>query len=162
MFSSVLYYKKNRNKYICNMKGVKYIMKKVTRVMLVAFFIFMCFFTTVYASNNEIEVLEGESTGKLLEMKQHELTTIEDYKEKYGSDVYGVTAYILDRVRIYSIPLVFIGLAFSAVYKYVIGLKRLDMNTKGSNSMIAIITIGLICQILPIIFAIVVTSMENQ
>ena len=140
-------------------------MKKLTQVMLVVVFIFMCLFTTVYAASNETskaEALQGESTGKLLEIKKHELSTIEDYKEKYGSDTYGVTAYILDRVRIYSIPLVFIGLAFSAIYQYVIGLKKLDVRDKGFNSMIAIITIGVICQILPLIFAIVVTSAGNE
>ena len=132
--------------------------------MLIVVFMFMCLFTTAYAATNETanETLKGESTGKLLEIKKHELTTIEDYKEKYGSDTYGVTAYILDRVRIYSIPLVFLGLAFSAIYQFVIGLKKLDVRDKGFNSMIAIITIGVICQILPIIFAIVVTSTENQ
>ena len=98
----------------------------------------------------------------MLEIKKHELTTIEDYKEKYGSDTYGVTAYILDRVRIYSIPLVFIGVAFSAIYQYIIGLKKLDVRDKGFNNIIAIITIGVICQILPIIFAIVVTSAGKQ
>lgn len=139
-------------------------MKKITRVMLIILFVFMCLFTTVYATSNEKsnETLQSESTGKLLEIKKHELTTIDDYKEKYGSDTYGVTAYILDRVRIYSIPLVFIGLAFSAIYQFVIGLKKLDVRDKGFNSMIAIITIGVICQILPIIFAIVVTSAGNR
>lgn len=139
-------------------------MKKITKAILVAIFMFMCLFTTVYATSNEKsqETLKGESTGKLLEIKKHELTTIEDYKEKYGSDTYGVTAYILDRVRIYSIPLVFIGIAFSAIYQYVIGLKKLDVRDKGFNNIIAIITIGVICQILPIVFAIVVTSAGNQ
>ena len=139
-------------------------MKKITRTLLIMTFAFMCLFTTVYATSNESssETLQSESTGKLLEIKKHELTTIDDYKEKYGSDTYGVTAYILDRVRIYSIPLVFIGLAFSAVYQFVIGLKKLDVRDKGFNSMIAIITIGVICQILPIIFAIVVTSAGNR
>ena len=139
-------------------------MKKITKAILVAIFMFMCLFTTVYATSNEKsqETLKGESTGKLLEIKKHELTTIEDYKEKYGSDTYGVTAYILDRVRIYSIPLVFIGIAFSAIYQYVIGLKKLDVRDKGFNNIIAIITIGVICQILPIVFAIVVTSAGNR
>lgn len=139
-------------------------MKKTTRTILIAIFMFMCLFTTVYATSNDNsnEALKSESTGKLLEIKKHELTTIEDYKEKYGSDTYGVTAYILDRVRIYSIPLVFIGLALSAIYQFVIGLKKLDVRDKGFNSMIAIITIGVICQILPIIFAIVVTSAGNR
>ena len=139
-------------------------MKKITQTILIIVFMFMCLFTTVYATQNETsqETLKVESTGKLLEMKKHELTTIEDYKEKYGSDTYGVTAYILDRVRVYSIPLVFIGIAFSAIYQYIIGIKKLDVRDKGFNSMIAIITIGVICQILPIVFAIVVTNAGNQ
>lgn len=134
-------------------------MKKIVQTIIIMILTFMCLFTTVYATENE--TLKGESTGKLLEIKKHELNTIEDYKEKYGSDAYGVTGYILDRVRIYSIPLIFIGIAFSAIYQYVIGLKRLDITDKGFNSMIAVITIGIICQILPLIFAIVVTSAGN-
>ena len=139
-------------------------MKKKTQIMLVAIFMFMCLFTTVYAASDTKtdEPLKGESTGKILEIKKHELTTIDDYKEKYGSDTYGVTAYILDRVRIFSIPLVFIGIAMSAIYQFVIGLKKLDVRDKGFHGMIAIITIGVICQILPIIFAIVVTSAGNK
>lgn len=135
-------------------------MKKIAKTLLIAIVMFICLFSTVYATKKDEndETLKAESTGRLLEIKTHELNTIEDYKEKYGSDTYGVTAYILDRVRIYSIPLVFIGIAFSAIYQYVIGLKKLDIRDKGFSSMIAIITIGVICQILPIIFAIVITS----
>lgn len=138
-------------------------MKKVTKTILIVFIMFICLVTTVYAAKEETknETLKAESTGRLLEIKSHELNTIEDYKDKYGSETYGVTAYILDRVRIYSIPLVFIGIAFSAIYQYVIGLKRLDIRDKGFNSMIAIITIGIICQILPLVFAIVITSAGN-
>lgn len=138
-------------------------MKKVTKTILSVLIILMFTLTPVYAakSENNNETLKSQSTGKILEMKTHELNTIEDYKDKYGSETYGVTAYILDRVRIYSIPLVFIGLAFSAIYQYIIGLKRLDIRDKGFNSMIAIITIGVICQILPIVFAIVITTTGN-
>ena len=135
-------------------------MKKIAKTLIIAIVMIICLFSTVYATKNEEEnnTLKAEGTGKLLEIKTHELNTIEDYKEKYGSDTYGVTAYILDRVRIYSIPLVFIGIAFSAIYQFIIGAKKLDIRDKGFNSMIAIITIGVICQILPIIFAIVITS----
>lgn len=138
-------------------------MKKITQTILIAFIMFMCLFTTVYASKDETskETLKGESTGTLLELKTHEAETLEDFKKDYGSDVYGVTAYILDKVRFFSIPLGFIGIAFTGMYRYVIGLKRLDVNEKGFNSMIAIITIVVICQILPLIFAIVVTSAGN-
>ena len=136
-------------------------MKKVTRVILIVFFVICSLFTTVYAASNETskETLKNDSsTHTLLEMKKHEEATIDNLTEQYGSRTYGVTAYILDRVRIYSIPCVFLGIAISAVYQYVIGLKRLDARNIGFNGMIAIITIGIICQVLPIIFAIVVTS----
>ncbi len=138
-------------------------MKKITQIMLIAVFLFVCLFTTVYATSNETseEVIEGQSTQKILEIKKHEQVTLEGLKKDYGSDTYGLTAYILDKVRIYSVPLVFLGIAFNAIYQYVIGLKRLDMRDKGFNGMIAIITIGIICQILPIIFTIVVTSTRN-
>lgn len=163
-------------------------MKKIAQFILITVVMLMCFFTPVYAAKNETsnetvkinskenttqtsnkttkenskesssETLKGQSTGTLLELKTHEAETLEEYKEDYGSDTYGVTAYILDKVRFFSIPLGFIGLAFTGIYQYVIGLKRLDIRDKGFSGMIAIITLMVICQILPLIFAIVVTS----
>ncbi len=135
-------------------------MNRAVKTILLITLVFMCMFTTVYATEEETanETLNAETTGRLLELKTHELNTLQDYKDKYGSDTYGLTAYILNKVRIYSYPLAFIGVAFSAIYQYVIGLKRLDIRDKGFNSMIAIITLFVICQILPLVFAIVVTS----
>lgn len=139
-------------------------MKKLAKIMLITVCACICLLTTVYATESEQsqEVLQGKSTGKLLEMNIHETKTLEEFKEKYGSDTYGVTAYILNKVQIFSVPLVFIGIAFSAIYQYVIGIKKLDVRDKGFNSMIAIITIGVICQVLPLVFSIVVSSAERQ
>ncbi len=133
-------------------------MKKITQVMIVIVFMVMCLFTTTYAASNEKsqEPLKSETTKKVYELTKHEEETRESLVEKYGSQTYGTTAYILDKIRIFSIPCVFLGIAFSAIHQYVIGLKKLDVRDKGFNSMIAIITIGVICQVLPIIFAIVV------
>lgn len=134
-------------------------MKKITRIMLIAFFVFLCVFTSVNAATNEEDkTLKQATTHKYLEIKKHEEVTLEGLKQDYGSDTYGLTAYVLDKVRIFSIPLVFLGVAISAIYQYVIGLKRLDTRNIGFNGMIAMITIGIICQILPLIFAIVVTN----
>lgn len=134
-------------------------MKKITRIMLIAFFVFLCIFTSVNAATNEEndKTLKQATTQKYLEVKKHEEVTLEGLKQDYGSDTYGLTAYILDKIRIFSIPLVFLGIAISGIYQYVIGLKRLDTRNFGFNGMIAVITIGIICQILPLIFAIVVT-----
>lgn len=134
-------------------------MKKVTRVILIVFFVVCSLFTTVYATSNESskETLKNERTHVLLEMKKNGEASIEELTEQYGSRTYAITASVLNAVRIYSIPFVFIGIAISAMYQYVIGLKRMDARNIGFNGMIAIITLGIICQVLPIIFAIVVT-----
>ena len=80
----------------------------------------------------------------------------DEYVRKYGSETYGTTAYILNAVRIYSIPLCFVGIVIGALYQYVLGTRRLDMKHKGFALIVAFITILVICQVLPLIFAIVV------
>ena len=81
---------------------------------------------------------------------------LEDYKEKYGSDAYGIAAYVLNIIRIYSIPFCFLGIAISAIYQYVIGIRKLDTQEKGLVMMVTFITLLVICQVLPLAFAIVV------
>lgn len=123
---------------------------------------------TIYATENDIiqnnteeNILTQESSATtLINKKEEQLSSIEDYKAEYGSDTYGIVAYILDLVRWWSIPLGIVGIAFCAIYQYVIGLKRLDIRDKGFNTMIAVITIMVICQILPLVFAVVVKSTD--
>lgn len=114
----------------------------------------------VNTTHEEILSEEDSTTSTLTNLKEEQLKTLNDYKKKYGSDTYGIVAYILHLVQVYSIPLGLVGIAFCAIYQYVIGLKRLDIRDKGFNSMIALITIIIICQILPLIFAIVVKSTD--
>ena len=83
---------------------------------------------------------------------------LEDYNEAYGSDSYGLTAYLLNKVRIYSIPCCFVGIAVAAIYQYVIGVRKIDVRDRGLQLMIGLITIFVIAQVLPLIFAIVVKS----
>lgn len=111
----------------------------------------------VYATNtNQEEIISEETKSQLVEIKDKELKSIEDYNEAYGSSTYGLVAYILDKVRVYSIPIAFLGIAISAIYQYVIGIRKLDVRDKGFGAMIGIVTMLIICQVLPLIFAIVV------
>ena len=96
------------------------------------------------------------AVSKIAEMKDREKKTLEDYKQAYGSDSYGFTAYILSRIQIYSIPFCFLGIAISAIYQYVLGIRKMDTRDKGFAIMISIITLFVIAQVLPLIFAIVV------
>ena len=128
-------------------------MKKVVAIviLLMTIVIFGC--SQVYAAEN---IIDEQNESQLIKIKENTAKTLEEYKEKYGSDAYGLTAYILNMIRIYSIPLCFLGIAISAIYQYVIGIRKLDTQEKGLVMMISFITILVICQILPLAFAIVV------
>ncbi len=128
-------------------------MKKVIAIISILFFLMGC--TSVYAANEVNEVAQ-DTTGKLIEIKDRELKTLQEYKDAYGSDAYGLTAYLLNRIRIYSIPFGFVAIIIAAIYQYIIGLKKLDVRDKGFALMIASVTIVVICQVLPLVFAIVV------
>ena len=130
-------------------------MKKVIAVITIMISIFVGMTIYTYAAN-DIKEVEQTTTGKLIEIKEKELNTIEDYKEAYGSDAYGLTAFLLNKIRIYSIPFGFVTIIIAAIYQYIIGLKKLDVWEKGFGLMIASITLVVICQVLPLVFAIVV------
>ena len=100
--------------------------------------------------------LKNDSTVNLVQMRDRELETLQDYQESYGDNTYGLVAYILNIIRIYSIPFGFVGIAISGIYRYIIGIRKLDVRDKGFGAMIGIITVMVICQILPLVFAIVV------
>ena len=130
------------------------------RRILMVFAIIICIMgiNCVYAANTNIgsEIISEETKSQLVEIKDKELQSIEDYNEAYGSTTYGLVAYILDKVRVYSIPVAFLGIAIAAIYQYVIGIRKLDVRDKGFGAMIGIVTMLIICQVLPLIFAIVV------
>lgn len=129
-------------------------MKKVIAIFLVMFCLFSMY--SVFASNGQI--IDNETTSQLIEIKEKELKELEDYNEAYGSESYGLTAYILNKVRLYSIPCCFVGIAVAAIYQYVIGVRKIDVRDRGLQLMIGFITILVIAQVLPLIFAIVVKS----
>lgn len=100
-------------------------------------------------------------TSQIVEIKDKELKEIEDYNQAYGSQYYGMTAYILNKIRLYSIPFCFAGIAIAAIYQYVIGIRRIEVREQGFALMVILVTIFVICQILPLIFAIVVQNWRN-
>lgn len=128
-------------------------MKKVIVIISILFLLMGC--TSVYATSQVNEVAQS-TTGKIIEIKDKELKTLEEYKEAYGSDAYGLTAFLLNKIRVYSIPFGFVAIIIAAIYQYIIGLKKLDVRDKGFALMIASVTIVVICQVLPLVFAIVV------
>ena len=135
-------------------------MKKTLAIIAILLCIFgtsiVCATNGEKIDNNISMSTQDSAISQIVENKAKEKQTLEDYKEAYGSDAYGLTAYILNRVQIMSIPFCFLGIALSAIYQYILGIRKLDTRDKGYAIMISVITIFIIAQVLPLIFAIVV------
>ena len=131
-------------------------MKKVASIILTMLFVFMFWTNTVTVKATQQNVIDNETESKIVEIKETETKNLADYQEKYGSKVYGTVAYILHLVQIYSIPFCFLGLAIGAIHKYVIGIRKLDTLEKGMGLMVTFTILLIICQILPLAFAVFV------
>lgn len=140
----------------------------VTLILIVLLATISMFVPNVYASSNALSVsgynsiftesnkLEEQTDSELVEMKSKTENELKEYEEMYGSKTYGYTAYILNKIRIFSIPLCFLGIAVGSIYQYVIGIRKLDVQDRGFALIIGFVTVLVICQLLPLIFAIVV------
>ncbi len=143
------------------------LLKKIGIIALIA----MIFASSFYIANAETEVPEGEtipteqeeladseSAETLKEAKQNVSDKLKKYVDDYGSYPYGVAAYVLNTIRIYSIPFCFVGIVVGSIYQYMLGIRKLDVRDKGFALVVTFVTVLLICQVLPLIFAIVVNG----
>ena len=134
--------------------------KKISMVVIIftmlvgVLTIFSC---SAYAVTGE-QVLNSTQATELVEIKETTKGKLAEYIEKYGSTPFGVAAYVLNIVRIYSIPFCFVGIALGSIFQYVLGIRKLDVRDRGFMLIIPFVTILLICQVLPLIFAIVVNG----
>ena len=120
------------------MKGMELDMKKIvlTLMLLVIMLILGC--NQVYATE---KIIDAQNESQLIQIKENAAKTLDEYKQKYGSDAYGLTAYILNIIRIYSIPFCFLGIAIGAIHQYVIGIRKLDTLEKGMGLIVTFVTI---------------------
>ncbi len=130
-------------------------MKKAL-IIISIFVIIIGMFLVVTKTYAAEEAIDEETESKIVEIKDNAARSLQDYQEKYDSDIYGLVAYILNLVRIYSIPLCFLGIAIGAIHQYVIGIRKLDTLEKGMALIVTFVTILIICQILPLAFAVFV------
>ncbi len=129
-------------------------MKKIIVFALVILSIVMLYATNVFATD---EILNSSTTSSLIKISEEQKKDLQGFIDLYdGSETYGFTAFVLDKIRIFSIPFCFLGVVISAVYQYVIGIRKLDVRYKGFYTMIAFITLFVIAQVLPLVFVIVI------
>ena len=130
-------------------------MKKTLAIFVIITILLTLFtFTTkVYATQAAID---NGTESKLVQIKETQTKSLQDYQEKYGSEAYGLVAYILNLIRIYSIPFCFLGIAIGAIHQYIIGIRKLDTLEKGMGLIVTFVTLLVICQVLPLAFAVFV------
>lgn len=135
--------------------------KVVVGIVLAVIILLSC--CTVYATSANVTEVNAANTAnsKIVQLKEKELKEVADYNERYGSEAYGWTAYFLNKVRLYSIPLCFLGIAIGAIYQYIIGIRKLDERDKGFGMIISFVTLFGICQLLPLVFAIIVKGWRS-
>ena len=141
--------------------------KKIGIIVLI-FFIFISSFYITFAeteipqaegiSTEQEQVSQSETAETLKEAKENVSDKLKKYVDDYGSYPYGVVAYVLNTIRVYSIPFCFVGIVIGSIYQYMIGIRKLDIRDKGFALVVTFVTILLICQVLPLIFAIVVNG----
>ena len=136
-------------------------MAKKTLIIMAIILCIFSIFSLKTVNAQEARVIDKETESQLIEIKETEKKELEDFKQAYGNDAYGFTAYILSKIRIYSIPLCFIGIAVGAIYQYVIGIRKLDVRDRGMMLVVSFVTLLVICQVLPLVFAIVVKGWRN-
>lgn len=129
-------------------------MKKIIGIITLVIILSLSVYTVSFAAN--ATTAEEENTQEIIEMKSKVNIKLEEYTEKYSSESYGLAAYILHLARIYSIPVCFIGIIIGALNQYVLGTRRLDKKHKGYGIIMTFVTLLVICQVLPLIFTIVV------
>lgn len=120
-------------------------MKKAITILLVVLCLLAISTNIVLATDKE----QKEVTDKMEQKKA-------EYSEKYGSDAYWMAGYIIeDIVQPYSIPFCIAGIVAGLIFQYAMGTRRLDYKHRGFGMVIIFVTILVICQILPFIYALV-------
>lgn len=138
------------------LKKVVYML--LVMIILISFTQLSCYASQSSSINAGEKVLNSTQAAELIEMREKTKATLEDYIDRYGSKTYGIVAYVLAVVRVYSIPFCFIGVVIGGLYQYVLGIRRLDVRDTGWKMMITTITILVICQALPLVYAVIVSG----
>ena len=117
--------------------------------------------------DNETSKLEEEkkdeetitpATQKILNNSSKKERKLAEYEDKYNDKTYAYTAYILELIQTYSIPVCVIGIAIGAFNLYIIGEKKLDKREKGFSLIMAFLGGLVVFQILPLVFALLVAG----
>lgn len=143
-------------------------MKKIVLILSAVFVILtgsMSFATENVKNEENMSVSEisedkdlTQPAEKILSNMSNKERKIAEYTDKYNDKALGTTAYYLDVVRVYSIPVWIICLAIGGFNFGIIGEKKLDKREQGFGFIVASLCGFAISQVLPLIFALLVAG----
>ena len=75
--------------------------KKIAAIVIIFILTLGLFSIATYAVdvNTNTADIKNDSTVNLVQIKDRELETLQDYQESYGDNTYGFVAYILNIIR---------------------------------------------------------------
>ena len=120
---------------------------------------------TTESDRPEIKVEEDDSKEEITDASEKILTNmskkerkIAEYTDKYNDKTLAVTAYWLDIIQLYSIPLFIILITWGAFNCYIIGEKKLDKREQGFSIMVGSLIGLVVFQVLLFLFALLVVG----
>ena len=79
------------------------------------------------------------------------------YIERYGDKTHGYVAYILSRIRYYSIPFCILLFVIGSFLYYIVGQEKFVESERGYGMVVASIFFFAIAQIAPLIYTLIIT-----
>ena len=99
-----------------------------------------------------------QASDKILSNMSKKDKKISEYTDKYNNETFGVTAYYLEVIQLYSIPVFIILLTVGAFNFYIIGEKKLDKKQQGFSFIMSALCGLVVFQVLPFLFALLVAG----
>lgn len=102
-------------------------------------------------------IVPNETKANLLNVKNQTKKDFLRYKNEYNNSMlFAITAYILNLVRIASIPIFIVILLVSYIYQYVLGIQKRQIWNKGYFLRRVAVVCFVATQVIPLLFALIV------
>lgn len=108
------------------------------------------------AGSDAIESVTN-AEGIVVELDKKNNENLNKYIDKYGDTAMGYAAYILNRIQVYSIPFCAILFVIGAFLHWVVSAEKYIEGKRGYGYMVSSIIFLAVAQIIPLIFALIVT-----
>lgn len=151
-------------------------MKKIVLILTMVMMVFSSSLSLATEATNNPPVSIGQTSGniveneadnsekhtaaadKVLENMSKKERKIAEYTDKYNSETHGITAYYIEVVQLYSIPVFIIFLIIGAFNFFIVGEKKLDKKEQGFSFIMASLCGLVFFQVLPFLYALLVAG----